>query len=221
MRISQDYRGLNMVTIKNRYPLPLSRETLDSISTAKFFTKLDVIAAFNRVRIAEGHEWMTAFTSRFGLHEMLVTPFGLCNAPATFQNYINHVLHNALDDYCTAYLDDVLIYSRTREEHTKHVSEIIRRLGEAGLQLDIDKSEFYTKKTKYLGLVISTEGLSMDPEKIKAIVTWNAPTTVKELQQFLGFANFYRRLIRNYSGEIEPLTRLLRKNVPWVREKIN
>jgi hypothetical protein len=170
IRICQDYRGLNAVTIKNRYPLPLIRETVDSLCNAKFYTKLDVIAAFNRVRIAQGHEWMTAFITRFGLYESLVTPFGLCNAPATFQNYINHLLHDALDVYCTAYLDDVLVYSRTRREHTAHVNEVIRRLAEAGLQIDINKSEFYTQKTKYLGLIISIDGLSMDPEKVRAIV---------------------------------------------------
>jgi len=151
VRICQDYRGLNAVTVKNRYPLPLIRETLDSLCDAKFYTKLDVIAAFNRTRIAQGHEWMTAFITRFGLFETLVTPFGLCNAPATFQNYINHILHDALDTYCTAYLDDVLVYSKTRKEHTTHVDDVIRRLGEAGLQIDIKKSEFYTTKTKYLG----------------------------------------------------------------------
>ena len=216
IRICQDYRGLNDVTIKNRYPLPLIRETLDSISSARYYTKLDVIAAFNRIRIAEGHECMTAFITRFGLYEMLVTPFGLCNAPATFQNYINHILHDALDKYCTAYLDDVLIYSKTKEEHSKHVDEVIRRLGDAGLQIDIAKSEFYTTKTKYLGMVISTDGLSMDPDKVKAILDWKEPSNVKELQKFLGFSNFYRRFIRGYSGVIEPLTRLLRKEAPWI-----
>ena len=215
IRICQDYRGLNAVTIKNRYPLPLIRETLDSLCNAKFYTKLDVISAFNRVRIAQGHEWMTAFITRFGLYESLVTPFGLCNAPATFQNYINHLLHDALDVYCTAYLDDVLVYSRTRKEHTAHVNEVIRRLGEAGLQIDINKSEFYTQKTKYLGLIISTDGLSMDPEKVKAILDWQDPTSVKELQQFLGFANFYRRFIQGYSGVTEPMTRLLKKGTTW------
>ena len=215
VRICQDYRGLNAVTVKNRYPLPLIRETLDSLCDAKFYTKLDVIAAFNRTRIAQGHEWMTAFITRFGLFETLVTPFGLCNAPATFQNYINHILHDALDTYCTAYLDDVLVYSKTRKEHTTHVDDVIRRLGEAGLQIDIKKSEFYTTKTKYLGLIISTNGLSMDPEKVQAIVDWQDPSSVKELQQFLGFANFYRRFILGYSSIIEPLTRLLKKDTAW------
>ena len=215
VRICHDYRGLNAVTIKNRYPLPLIRETLDALCGAKFYTKLDVIAAFNRIRIAEGHEWMTAFITRFGLYEMLVTPFGLCNAPATFQNYINHVLHNALDDYCTAYLDDVLIFSKTREEHTRHVNEVIHRLGTAGLQIDINKSEFYTKKTKYLGLIISTDGMTMDPDKVQALQAWKDPASVKDLQQFLGFANFYRRFIEGYSSVVEPMTRLLKKDNPW------
>ena len=218
VRICHDYRGLNNVTIKNRYPLPLIRETLDSLCGAKFYTKLDVIAAFNRVRIAEGHEWLTAFITRFGLFEMLVTPFGLCNAPATFQNYINHVLHDILDDYCTAYLDDVLVFSKTRAEHTKHVEEVIHRLGAAGLQIDIGKSEFYTKKTKYLGLIISTDGMTMDPEKVQALQAWKDPTSVKELQQFLGFANFYRRFIQGYSTLITPMTKLLRKDVNWAWE---
>ena len=215
VRICHDYRGLNAVTVKNRYPLPLIRETPDALCNAKFYTKLDVIAAFNRIRVAEGHEWLTAFITRFGLFEMLVTPFGLCNAPATFQNYINHVLHDALDDYCTAYLDDVLVFSRTREEHAKHVREVITRLGNAGLQIDINKSEFYTKKTKYLGLIISTDGMSMDPEKVQVIQAWKDPTSVKELQQFLGFANFYRRFIQGYSAVVSPMTQLLRKEVPW------
>ena len=146
---------------------------------------------------------------------MLVTLFGLCNAPATFQNYINHTLHNALDDYCTAYLDDVLIFSKTCAEHTKHVDEIIQRLGNAGLQIDINKSEFYTTKTKYLSLIISTNGMTMDPEKVQALQEWKDPTSVKELQQFLSFANFYQQFIQSYSTVVEPMTRLLKKGAAW------
>ncbi|POS83749.1 hypothetical protein EPUL_005043 [Erysiphe pulchra] len=189
IRLCQYFRDLKNVIIKNRYPLPLIREIFDSISSARYYTKLDVIAAFNRIRIAEGHEWMTTFTTRFGLYEMLVTPSGLCNAPATFQNYINHISNDAFDKYCTAYLDDVLIYSETKEEHAKHVDEVIRRLSDAGLQIAIAKSEFYTTKTRYLGMIFSTDGLSMDPDK--AILDWKEPSTVKELQKFLGFSNFY------------------------------
>jgi len=147
VRICQDYRGLNNVTIKNRYPLPLIRETLDALCNAKVYTKLDIIAAFNKLRIAEGHEWKTAFITRFGLYESLVMPFGLCNAPASFQDYINHTLFDLLDKICTAYLDDVLIYSKDRKEHRAHVREVVSRLRDAGLQIDIDKCEFETTRT--------------------------------------------------------------------------
>jgi hypothetical protein len=117
VRVCQDYQGLNNITIKNRYPLPLIRETLDVLGHAKFYTKLDVIAAFNKLQIAEGHEWKTAFIMQFGLFETLVIPFGLCNAPMSFQYYINHTLFELLDKFCTAYLDNVLVYSQTRKEY--------------------------------------------------------------------------------------------------------
>jgi hypothetical protein len=215
IRICVDYRAVNNISLKSRYPIPLIKETLDSISKAKIFTKLDVIAAFNRVRIAQGHEWLTAFITRFGLYETLVTPFGLQGAPATFQNYINDILYDLLDDCATAYLDDILIYSQTVEEHVKQVREVLDRLIKAGLQVDINKCEFHTTKTKYLGLIIRPGSIEMDPDKVKAIVTWQPPTTRRQLQRFLGFANFYRRFIRNFSGVARPLYDLTKKNVHW------
>ena len=215
VRICQDYRGLNNVTIKNRYPLPLIRETLDALCNARFYTKLDVIAAFNKLRIAEGHEWKTAFITRFGLFETLVMPFGLCNAPASFQHYINHALYDLLDKTCTAYLDDVLVYSATRKEHRQHVREVMDRLIDAGLQVDIKKCEFETTRTKYLGLIITSNGIEMDPEKVAAIVSWKRPSNLRELQRFLGFANFYRRFIKDFSNICKPLNNLLRKDTPW------
>jgi hypothetical protein len=215
VRICQDYRGLNSVTIKNRYPLPLIRETLDSLCRAKFYTKLDIVAAFNRLRIAEGHEWKTAFITRFGLFESLVMPFGLCNAPASFQHYINHILFDLLDRYCTAYLDDVLVYSESRQEHRKHVSEVVDRLSDAGLQIDINKCEFETTRTKYLGLIVTSGGIEMDPEKVVTIRDWKTPPGLRDLQRFLGFANFYRRFIQGFSKICQPLNELLRKDTKW------
>jgi reverse transcriptase-like protein/integrase-like protein len=215
VRVCQDYRGLNNVTIKNRYPLPLVRETLDALCHSKYFTKLDIIAAYNKLRIAEGHEWKTAFITRFGLFETLVMPFGLCNAPAEFQHYINHILFDLLDKFCTAYLDDVLIYSQTKKEHREHVRQVVARLRDAGLQIDINKCEFETTRTKYLGLIITTEGIEMDPDKVTAISSWLPPTSVRDLQKFLGFANFYRRFIKNFSQLCRPLNDLLKKGVPW------
>ncbi len=215
VRICQDYRGLNNITIKNRYPLPLIRETLDSLSNAKIFTKLDVIAAFNKLRIAEGHEWKTAFITRFGLFETLVTPFGLCNAPASFQNYINNALWDLLDKTCTAYLDDIIIYSQDIKEHRQQVRDVVQRLDDAGLQIDIDKCEFETTRVKYLGLIIAPGSIGMDPEKVKAITSWRIPSCIKDVQRFLGFANFYRRFIKDFSKICTPLNSLLRKGIAW------
>ncbi|RAL62606.1 hypothetical protein DID88_004453 [Monilinia fructigena] len=143
----------------NRYPLPIVRETLDALCNATVYTKLDIIAAFNKLRIAEGDEWKTAFITRFGLFESLVMPFGLCNAPASFQHYINHTLFNELDKYCTAYLDDVLVYSADKSEHREHVRTIVQKLADAGLQIDINKCEFETVSTRYLGLIITTNDI--------------------------------------------------------------
>ena len=214
LRFCVDYRGLNQVTRKDRYPLPLVYETLRNIGKAKWFSKLDVVAAFHKIRIAEGDEWMTAFRTRYGLYEWMVTPFGLANAPSTFQRYINWALRDYLDEFCSAYVDDILIYTDgSRKEHQEHVQKVLARLQEAGLQLDIDKCEFEVKETKYLGFIIGTEyGVRMDPAKVKAILDWEAPTTVKAVRSFLGFANFYRTFIENYSDLTRPLVRLTHKD---------
>ena len=213
LRFCVDYRALNKISRKDRYPLPLIQETLRNLSEAKVFTKLDVIAAFHRIRVAEGDEWKTAFRSRFGLYEWLVTPFGLANAPSTFQRYINWTLRDLLDDCCSAYIDDIIIYSKNMRQHRKHVEEVLKRLRTAGLQCDIDKCEFEVESTKYLGFIVEAgKGLRMDPEKIKAIQDWQAPTTVKGVRSFLGFANFYRRFIKHYSDVVRPLTELTHKD---------
>lgn len=161
--------------------MPLIRETLRSISRAKWLTKLDITAAFHKIRIAEGDEWKTAFRTRYGLYEWLVTPFGLTNGPATFQRYINHTLREYLDEFVSAYLDDTLIYSDgSLEDHRRKVKLVLQRLQEAGLQLDINKCEFECKSVKYLGFIIEAgKGFRMDPEKVAAIQSWEAPKTVK------------------------------------------
>lgn len=214
LRFCVDYRGLNKITRKDRYPLPLIYETLQNISRAKWFTKLDVKAAFYKLRVAEGDEWKTAFRTRYGLYEWLVTPFGLANAPSTFQKYINWVLRDYLDVFCSAYIDDVLIYTNgSRARHRKHTRQVICALRDAGLQLDITKCEFEVTTTKYLGFIISSgSGISMDPEKVEAIKGWEAPRSVKGVQSFLGFANFYRRFIKSFSEVAKPLNDLVKKD---------
>jgi transposase InsO family protein len=210
LRLCIDYRALNAITKKDRYPLPLIRETLNGLSKAKWFTKLDVIAAFHKIRVAEGDEWKTAFRTRFGLFEWLVTPFGMANSPSTFQRYINWTLREHLDEFCSAYLDDVLVFTDgSLKEHREHVRKVLNRLQAAGLHVDIKKCEFEVKSTKYLGFIIEAgKGIRMDPEKIRAIKEWEPPRTVKGVRSFLGFANFYRKFIKGFSQVAAPLTRL-------------
>jgi hypothetical protein len=211
LRFCIDYRKLNAITCKDRYPLPLIDETLARISRAKIFTKLDIRQAFHRIRIDPSSEDLTTFRTRYGSYKCKVLPFGLTNGPATFQHYMNETLMEYLDDFCTAYLDDILIYSENPLEHTEHVRKVLLRLRKAGLQADIKKCEFNVTRTKYLGFVVSTDGIEVDPEKVEAICNWKHPTTVKGVQSFLGFCNFYRRFIRNYGKTAAPLTQLTRK----------
>ena len=215
LRFCIDYRKLNNMTRKDRYPLPLLDETLTRMSRAKVFTKLDIRQAFHRIRIDPGSEDLTTFRTRYGTYKCKVLPFGLTNGPATYQRYMNDVLFDYLDDFCTAYLDDIMIYSENELEHEEHVHKVLQRLREAGLQADIKKSEFSVKRTKYLGFIISTDGIEADPEKTTAIDQWTPPRTVKGVQSFLGFCNFYRRFIKNYSRIARPLNRLTRKDQPF------
>jgi hypothetical protein len=214
LRFCVDYRALNELTQKDRYPIPLIKETLNSLSKAKWFTKLDVIAAFHKIRIAEGEEWKTAFRTRYGLFEWLVTPFGLTGAPATFQRYINWVLREYLDEFCSAYIDDILIFSDgSLADHRDKVKKVLERLREAGLQLDVAKCEFEVRTVRYLGFVIEAGvGISMEPEKVKAIMEWEAPHSIRGVRAFVGFANYYRRFIHGFSTLIAPLTELTRKS---------
>ncbi|KAL0164905.1 hypothetical protein M9458_040658, partial [Cirrhinus mrigala] len=203
-----DYRGLNQITIKNHHPLPLTNTALDALSGARFFTKLDLRSAYNLVRIREGDEWKTAFITPTGHYETLVMPFGLCNSPSAFQQFINDVLRDMLGRWCYAYLDDILIYSKTLEEHTQHVRAVLRRLLAHQLYCKLEKCAFHQHSTTFLGFVISSQGVAMDPQKLEAVRSWPLPTSLKQLQRFLGFANFYRRFIQGFSATAAPLTAL-------------
>ena len=162
LRFCVDYRGLNAITVKNWYLLPLISETLNCLSWARIFTKLNIIAAFNRLCIWEGNEALTAFCTHFSLFEYLIMPFGLCNSPASFQNYINDTLWEYLNDFCTVYLDDILIYSEIEAEHEIHVKRVLQKLREVSLQADITKCAFHVKEVPYLGLIIITKGVKMN-----------------------------------------------------------
>ena len=208
LRFYVDYRALNAITIKNRYPIPQIRETLDRLCKAKFYIKLDIIAAFNNLRVKEGDKWKTTFTTRYGQFEYLVMPFSLYNAPSSFQSYINTALQDILNQFYTTYLDDVLIFSETLEDHHQHIEMVLERLDKAGLFVDIDKCEFNQQEVKYLRMFIGVDGLKIDPAKIKTIIEWPTPRTIKEVLSFLRFANFYRRFIEKFSKLALPLTEL-------------
>ena len=216
LRLCVDYRALNSMTIKNRYPLPLISELLDRVKGAKYFTKIDVRDAFNRLRIALGHEFKTAFRTRYGHFEYLVMPFGLTGAPSTFQSYINDIIHDCLDRFAVAYMDDILIYSNSLQEHILHVRTVLQKLLSAGLYAKLEKCKFHVQKVSFLGFIILSEGISMDPERIRTVAEWPVPESVIDIQVFLGFSNFYRRFIEGYSRVVLPITRLLRKGQPFV-----
>jgi hypothetical protein len=186
-----------------------------NLSKAKWFTKLDIRGAYNLIRMAEGKEWKTRFRTHYGLFESSVMPFGLTNTPATFQNYINDVLAPYLDCFCTTYLDDTLIYSNNFEEHQQHVCLVLDAFAKVGLHLKPEKCEFHQQEVKYLGLIISTEGIKMHPKKIGAMQDGEPPSNLKDVRAFLGFANFYCRFVRNYSCIVQPLTFLTRKGIPF------
>ncbi|KAL0160767.1 hypothetical protein M9458_044492 [Cirrhinus mrigala] len=216
-----DYRGLNNVTVKFCYPLPLVPAALEQLREATIYTKLDLRSAYNLIRIKEGDEWKTVFLTTRGHYEYQVMPYGLANSPAVFQSFINEIFKDILNQYVIAYIDDILIYSKTEAEHVQHVRTVLSRLLENQLYVKAEKCEFHVPQTTFLGYQVSPHGVKMDTTKVKAVTEWPQPTTIKELQRFLGFANFYRRFIRNYSTVASPLTALLKgkpKKLKWTEE---
>ena len=201
-----DYRGINAMTVRNRYPLPLMDSAFELLQGATIFTKLDLRNAYHLVRIREGDEWKTAFNTATGHWEYLVMAFGLTNAPAVFQTLVNDVLGDMLNKFVFVYLDDILIFSQDAQAHQGHVRKVLQRLLENRLFIKAEKCTFTCTSTTFLGYIISAGSIAMDPEKVRAVEQWPNPTDRKSLQRFLGFANFYRLFIRNYSSIAAPLT---------------
>ncbi|KAK3563887.1 hypothetical protein QTP86_004832 [Hemibagrus guttatus] len=213
-----NYRGLNAITVRYPYPLPLVPAALEQLCGAWVFTKLDLRSAYNLVRIQEGDERKTAFHMTHGHYEYCVMPFGLTNTPAVFQALINEVFRDLLGRGVIAYIDDILVYSTSMEDHVRQVREVLARLQRHHLFVKLEKCDFHRTTVAFLGYVISPRGVEMNTNKVRAVSEWPAPATIKELQWFLGFANFYRRFIRSYSSVAAPLTSLLRgkpKKLNW------
>ncbi|KAJ1587189.1 hypothetical protein NDA14_000856 [Ustilago hordei] len=208
LRLCVDYQGLNEITVKNRAPLPLIEEQLFLLRKARIYTKLDLRAAYNLIQIAKGDEWKTAFGTQLGLYEYLVMPFGLANAPAHFQSFINDIFRDIIGVYVVVYLDDFLIFSDTEEVHVKHVTKVLTRLRSNRLFAKLLKCEFHTKTVEFLGYIIKPMGIEMDPEKVHTVKEWPMPESIHDIQRFLGFANFYQRFIAHFACIAKPLTSL-------------
>ncbi len=217
-----NYCDLNQITQKNCYLLSLIYETLQNIKQAQWYTKLNVIAAFHKIQIVAEDKWKTAFCTRYELYEWMMTPFELANASSTFQRYINWVLQDFLDEFCSVYVNDILIFTdESLHQHWNHVQRILLRLWEVGLQIDIDKCEFEVKSIKYLEFILKVEkNIQMNPQKIKAIMNWQAPRSVKRVQSFIGFANFYWKFIKNFSNLIMSIMALIWKDTSfkWIKK---
>ena len=211
LRLCVDYRGLNNLTIKNRYPLPLIGELLDRLGRAKQFTQLDLTSAYHQMRIRKGDEWKTAFKTRYGHFEYQVMLFGLTNAPASFQGYINKILAEKLDIFVIVYLDDILIYTDDDGDgHVTAVRWVLEQLRKFSLYANLKKCRFHQEEVRFLGYVVSSEGIRMEDERIEAVKRWPEPQSVRDIQVFLGFANFYRRFIQGFSRIAAPLTSMLK-----------
>jgi hypothetical protein len=203
-----DYRGLNSMTVCDSYPIPILGQLLNQLQGCKYFTKIDLKAAFNLLRVAEGHEWKTAFRTPWGLYEYLVMPFGLANAPACFQRFIQYVLREVLNVLAFVYIDNILVFSKTREEHQAHVIQVLERLKEHRLFASPEKCSFYAANVTFLGFSILAQGIKMEPDKLITVLDWPYPRDQKELGRFLGYLNFYRKFINGFLGLAAPLTSL-------------
>jgi hypothetical protein len=210
-----DYRALNKLTVKNSYPLPCIDELLDRLHGASVFTKLDLQSGYWQIRIAEEDIPKTAFRTRYGHYEWRVMPFGLTNAHATFQALMNNVLRPFLDDFVIVYLDDILISSKTPEEHLVHVDKVLMALHKARLYAGLDKCAFAMREVAFLGHIVSGEGIKVDPKKVGAVCEWPPPRNVTEIRSFLGLTGFYRLFVHHYAHKALPLTNLTASGVKW------
>jgi len=211
LRVVIDFRKLNDLTIGDSFPLPNITDILDQLGNAKYFTTLDLASGYHQIPMAERDKNKTAFSTPYGHYEFNRMPFGLKNAPATFQRLMNSVLTGIQGLKCLVYLDDIVIYGSSLEEHNKRLKEILQKLRKSNLKLQPDKCEFLRKEVVYLGHIISENGISPDPSKLTAIKEFPTPKKIKDIQSFIGLAGYYRKFIENFSQIAKPLTKLTRK----------
>lgn len=215
-RLCVDYRRLSAMTVKNKYRLPIIDELLDELHGANWFSSLDLYSGFHQIRMAEGDELKTSFQTRNGHYEYQVMPYGVIGGPATFQEIMNWVLAPFFRRFVVVFIDNVLIYSATWQEHLEHINAVFPALQQHQLHVKLTKCPFAKQELNYLGHVISSSGVSTDPKKIKIIADWLAPQCVKDLRSFLGMAGYYRKYVKNFGLISKPLTNLLKKGEVYV-----
>jgi hypothetical protein len=210
-RMCVDYRSLNEVTIKNKYPLPRIQDLCDQMRGAKVFSKIDLRSGYHQLKIQTEDIPKTAFTTRYGLYEFLVMSFGRTNAPAYFMNLMNKVFMEYLDQFVVVFIDNILIYSQSEEAHENHLRLVLQKLRENQLYAKFPKCDFWLKEVAFLGHIITDGGIKVDLGKISEILNWKQPTDVSKIRSFLGLAGNYRRFIEGFSKIVKPLTSLLEK----------
>ena len=210
LRFCIDLRKLNSRTVKDAYSIPRIEDSLDSLNGSCIFTSIDLKAGYWQVELDEDSIPLTAFTvGPLSFYECVRMPFGLTNEPATFQRLMENCLGNLHLNWCIIYLDDVVIFSRTPEEHLVRLDAIFTKIGKAGLKLKPSKCEFFKKRIAYLGHIVSDKGIKTDPKKIEAIVKWPVPETVHDVRSFLGFTNYYRKFVYKFAQKAKPLNKLI------------
>jgi hypothetical protein len=214
-RMCIDYRALNKVTVKNKYPLRRIEDLFNQLGRASVFSKIDLKSGYHQLRIRPSDIPKTAFITKYGLYEFMVMSFGLTNAPAYFMYLMNNVFMEYLDKFVVVFIDDILIYSQNKQEHEEHLRKVLQRLRDCQLYAKLSKCEFWISEVLFLGHIIKRDGLAVDPKKVAAILDWKAPKDVRGIKSFIGMAGYYRCFIEGFSKIARPMTALLAKKVEF------
>ena len=219
-RVCGDYRKLNEITVKDEYPLPRIDELIERFEGKKWFSSMDLLSGYHQIEMDENDKKKTAIICHYGLYQYKRMPFGLCNAPRTFQRMMNKIFRPYLDEFITLYLDDILIYSDTFEEHIEHLEKVFEVLKKANLLIKLKKCKFCVDEIEYLGHIVSKNGIQVDPAKIESIKKLKPPTSITGIRSIIGLCSYYRKFVKNFSKIAKPMSNLIKKDIKfeWTKE---